>query len=331
MSILNKDRQILALSGGVGGSKLALGLTHCLEPHELAIVVNTADDFEHLGLHISPDLDTLMYTLSGLSDTSRGWGLADESWGALDALARLGQPTWFQLGDRDLATHLARSCQLRAGTSLSTVTAELCSSLGITHPVLPMSDDSVRSFIQTGGGELSFQEYFVRQHCAPEIQGVRLHGIEAARPQKVFIEHLKSPDLAAIIIGPSNPFVSIDPIVKMPGVAEMMRASTAPVVAVSPIIDGDAVKGPAAKMMAEMGMTVATTSIAKYYGDLLDGFVIDEKDADHATALRESGLAILVVPTIMQTLEDRQMLASQVLDFSFSLSNTHDHSTLSIT
>ncbi len=320
----NSDRHILALSGGVGGSKLALGLSHCLTPQQLSVVVNTADDFEHLGLHISPDLDTLMYTLSGLNDTSRGWGLADESWAALDALARLGEPTWFQLGDRDLATHLARSHQLKSGSTLSAVTAKLCASLGIAHPILPMTDDTVRSFIDTASGMLSFQEYFVAQRCAPETRGIQLQGIESARPQIGFQQLLRSPDLGAIVIGPSNPFVSIDPIIKLAGIAQQMRTSVAPVVAVSPIIDGDAVKGPAAKMMAELGMPVTAASVAAYYGDLLDGFVIDQKDAAHAQPLRDTGLAVLVVPTMMQTLEDRRTLARQVVDFSLSLSKRFD-------
>ena len=320
----NSDRHILALSGGVGGSKLALGLSHCLTPQQLSVVVNTADDFEHLGLHISPDLDTLMYTLSGLNDTSRGWGLANESWAALDALARLGEPTWFQLGDRDLATHLARSHQLKSGSTLSAVTAKLCASLGIAHPILPMTDDTVRSLIDTASGMLSFQEYFVAQRCTPETRGIQLQGIESARPQIGFQQLLRSPDLGAIVIGPSNPFVSIDPIIKLAGIAQQMRTSVAPVVAVSPIIDGDAVKGPAAKMMAELGMPVTAASVAAYYGDLLDGFVIDQKDAAHAQPLRDTGLAVLVVPTMMQTLEDRRTLARQVVDFSLSLSKRFD-------
>ena len=311
--------KVLNLSGGVGGSKLALGLSKVLSSSQLSVVVNTADDFEHFGLHISPDLDTLMYTLGELSNKELGWGLDCETWNMLDSLGQLGGETWFQLGDRDMATHLLRTQYLREGRMLSEVTTRLCKSLGITHEILPMTDHRVRTKVQTKTGILDFQEYFVRRKCKPEITGIHLDGIEHAVPQEHFAKRLMDPDLSALIIGPSNPFVSVDPIIKIPGIRSLMIDSNAPVIAVSPIIGEDAIKGPAAKMMRELNIAASCGAVAHYYGDLLDGFVIDEQDAQSAKKLQNSGLKVLVVQTLMHTIDDRIRLAEEILNFSLTM------------
>lgn len=306
---------ILALSGGVGGAKLALGLSKVLAPQQLTIVANTADDFEHLGLTICPDLDTLMYTLAGLNNQQLGWGLAGESWSAMAALEQLGGETWFRLGDKDLATHLQRSTRLAAGRSLSQVTRELCQQLGIEHRVVPMSDQPVRTMINTADGELPFQHYFVRDQCKPAVQSYRFEGIERAQPQQDVMQWLCADDLQAIIICPSNPFVSVEPILQLPGLRQAMIDSPAPVIAVSPIVAGLAIKGPAAKMMVEMNMPATATAVAEYYGDLLDGFVIDNADQGLADRIAGLGIEVACVPTVMKTLDDRVGLAQAVLSF----------------
>jgi LPPG:FO 2-phospho-L-lactate transferase len=312
-------RQVLALSGGVGGAKLALGLTHNLEPQQLAIVCNTGDDFEHYGLPICPDLDTVMYTLAGRNNSEQGWGLAGESWRTMETLAGLGGETWFRLGDLDFATHLQRGALLRGGASLSAATRELCAHFGIDYPVWPMSDEPVRTLVATAGGELNFQHYFVREQCRPAVKGFRFDGIERARPQAQFIELLHSTQLAAVVVCPSNPFVSIDPILRLPGVDAALRDTKAPVIAVSPIVGGVALKGPAAKMFTELQLPSTALAVAEHYGDLLDGFVIDAADAALAPAIEELGVAVHVTQTVMHTLEDRIELARAVLQFATRL------------
>jgi len=315
----SSNKKILALSGGVGGAKLALGLKHYLPAGQLTVVANTADDFEHLGLSISPDLDTVMYTLVGLNDTEKGWGLAGESWNGLAALERLGGDTWFQLGDQDLATHLMRTQALAQGESLTEVTALLSQRLNAGVKLLPMSDDPVRTMIETASGELSFQHYFVRDRCAPAVSGFRFEGIETAKAQTEFLQLLQGDELAAVVVCPSNPFVSVEPMLSLPGVRAALKQSRAPVVAVSPIVAGMAIKGPAAKMMQELSMPASAQAVADYYGDLLDGFVIDESDAFQAEAIEALGIKTLVTPTIMNDLGDRIDLAQQVVKFSASL------------
>lgn len=312
-------RRVLALSGGVGGAKLALGLSHHLDARQLAIVCNTGDDFEHYGLPICPDLDTVMYTLSGRNNAEQGWGLAGESWRTIDALAQLGGETWFRLGDLDFATHLQRGALLRSGLSLSDATRELCARFGIEHPVWPMSDDAVRTRVATDGGELNFQHYFVREQCRPAVRGFRFDGIERARPQPQFNALLRSPALAATVICPSNPFVSVDPILQLPGVRAALRAALAPVIAVSPIVGGAAIKGPAAKMFAELELPSSALAVAEHYGDLLDGFVIDAVDAAYGPAIERLGIAVLTTQTVMKSLDDRIALADDVLRFAASL------------
>ena len=306
----------LALAGGVGGAKLADGLTRVLPPERLVIAVNTADDFEHLGFCVSPDLDTVMYTLAGRNNTATGWGLAGETWSFMDALGRLGGETWFKLGDRDLATHVARTGALRDGKSLSEATAMLSRAMGIGHAIVPMSDDAVRTTVHTADGPLPFQDYFVRLGCAPSVTGFTFEGIEAAAAAPGVATALADPDLKAVLIGPSNPYVSIAPIIGIPAVADFLGQRRVPVIAVSPIVGGAAIKGPAAKMMAELGVEVSATGIARHYGPRLDGLVIDQADAALAEPLRRTGLAVAVVPTVMKDAGDRRALAETVIDFA---------------
>lgn len=308
----------LALSGGVGGAKLALGLARVIEAEQLTIVANTADDFVHLGLPISPDLDTVMYTLAGVSNQQQGWGLEDEGWQMMSALNQLGGESWFQLGDRDLATHLQRAELLRQGYSLSEITTSLCRALGVQQRLLPMTNQSVATHVKTAEDELPFQHYFVREQCRPEVSGFRFAGIEQAEPLQEWLELLGDPSLQAVVICPSNPFVSVEPILAMRGVREALESCQAPIIAVSPIVSGMAIKGPAAKMMAELNMPVTALGVAEYYGDLLDGFVIDESDAESAEVM-PAGVEILVTATVMKTLEDRETLARNVLQFAHQL------------
>lgn len=310
------NTRVLALTGGVGGAKLALGLSRLMSPGELALVVNTADDFEHLGLSICPDIDTLIYTLAGINDQQQGWGLANESWQTMAALEGLGGETWFRLGDRDMATHLLRSERLRCGESLSGITAYLARQSGVEHCILPMTDDPVRTRLKTTAGDLSFQHYFVREQCRPAISAYYYEGIERARPQSDFIDKLDSSGLEAIVICPSNPFLSVSPILELPGVRSALKSSPAPVVAVSPIVAGLALKGPTAKMMTELAMPASALAVAEYYGDLLDGFVIDDSDATLADDIRALGVEVLTCPAVMKSLDDRIELAKSVLNFA---------------
>lgn len=318
------EHRVLAISGGVGGAKLALGLSKVLAPAQLTIVANTADDFEHLGLPISPDLDTVMYTLAGLNNAEQGWGLADETWQAMALLRRYGAPTWFQLGDRDLATHLVRRQLSAQGQTLTDITARLCGRLGVEHPLLPMSDDPVRSWVMTEQGELSFQQYFVGERCEPAARGFRFEGIDVARPQPGFMAGLAHPGLTAVLLCPSNPFVSVGPVIGLVGVRAAMVACKAPVIAVSPIVAGAALKGPAAKMMREAGLPVSALAVAAHYGarrhgGLLDGFVIDQADAGLAADIERLGMGVHITQTVMHTLADRVSLASSTLAFAARL------------
>jgi LPPG:FO 2-phospho-L-lactate transferase len=260
-----------------------------------------------------------MYTLSGRNNTEQGWGLAGESWRTLEALAQIGGENWFRLGDLDIATHLQRGELLRRGFTLSAATAELCRHFDIAHTVLPMSDDVVSTMVATDNGELSFQHYFVREQCKPAVRGFRFRGIEAAHPQRQFIELLHGEELEAVIICPSNPFVSIDPILQLPGVRVALIDGAAPVIAVSPIVGGIAIKGPAAKMMSELNMPSSALAVAEYYGDVLDGIVIDNSDAELAAAIEELGIAVHVTKTVMHTLDDRRQLADAALLFAARL------------
>ncbi len=303
---------VVALAGGVGGAKLAHGLAMTLPPEALTVVVNTGDDFEHLGFHISPDVDTVMYTLAGLANPETGWGLAGETWNFLEALQRLGGDTWFRLGDRDLATHVERRRRMASGESLTEVTKALCAALGVRPAVRPMSDDPLRTMVQTDEGELGFQEYFVHRQCRPKVQGFKFAGEEQARPTPAVVQALRAADL--IVLCPSNPFVSLEPILRLPGVRDLVRAR--PAVAVSPIVGGQALKGPAGKMLGELGLEVSAVAVARYYTGLLQGFVLDEVDAARAEEVRGLGLQVLVADTVMRREADRGRLAAQVIDFA---------------
>ena len=307
--------KVLAVSGGVGGAKLALGLANVLPKEALVIVANTGDDFSHLGLSISPDLDTVMYTLAGLSNRELGWGLAGETWHFMEALKRLQGESWFQLGDRDLATHLLRTQWLAEGKTLSEVTALLCQRLGIEHNVLPMTDDPVATMVNTRDEQLAFQHYFVRDRCKPVVTGFEFRGMTAASPAPGFAAALQDPALRQVIICPSNPFVSVDPVLKLPGVEDMLalRRGDAPVVAVSPIVGGQAIKGPAAKMMAELGMPTSSLAVARHYEGRIDALVLDRADEEDAPAIEALGMATLVTDTIMVTLADRVRLAEETM------------------
>src|ERR1700727_842854 len=273
---------VVALSGGIGGAKLALGLSRILKPDSLLVVANVGDDFERLGLHMSADADTLMYTLAGLDNTKLGWGRQDETWAFMETLSALGGEDWFRLGDRDLAVHVERTRRLRQGESLSAITADFCRRLGVGPRVLPATDDRLRTRLRTDEGWLDFQDYFVRLQCQPIVRELAFDGAAAARPPPDHLAALGDQRLAAVIICPSNPFISVEPILAVPGVREALSACASPVVAVSPIIGGRAVKGPTAKMMTELGMGPSAAALAQRYGDLLDGYVIDTVDAAEA-------------------------------------------------
>jgi LPPG:FO 2-phospho-L-lactate transferase len=313
-------RLVVALSGGIGGAKLALGLSRIMAGADLMVVTNTGDDFEHLGLAISPDLDTVMYALAGLDDPERGWGRRDETWTFMAALAQLGGATWFRLGDGDLATHVERTRRLAAGESLSAITGDFCRRLGIAARLLPMTDDRVRTRLRTADGWLDFQDYFVRRRCEPAVSEVVHQGAADARAHPQVLAALADPRLRAVVICPSNPFVSIEPILAVGGMRAAIAGCHAPVVAVSPIVGGRAVKGPTAKMMAELGLPVSAAAVARRYGDLLDGYVVDRADAASAGEL---GIPVTVTHTLMVTLEDREALARQVLAAADALAEAY--------
>ncbi|MDE0202945.1 MAG: 2-phospho-L-lactate transferase [Rhodospirillaceae bacterium] len=311
------DASYVALSGGVGGAKLALGLCDVLEdPGRLTVVANTGDDFEHLGLKVCPDLDTLTYTLAGLANPETGWGRAGESGAFMEALGALGGETWFFLGDKDLAIHVERTRRLRAGKTLSAVTSDLCARLGIRARIVPMSDDPVPTVVETEDGPLAFQHYFVRERCRPRVLGFRHEGAARARASAGFLNALAAPDLGAVIVCPSNPYISIDPILALPGVRAALEACRAPVIAVSPIVGGQAVKGPTAKMMSERGIVPSAAAIAEHYASLIDGFVLDEVDRAEVAGIVAAGVAVEVAATMMTAREEKRALARTVLAFA---------------
>ncbi|MGE3992796.1 2-phospho-L-lactate transferase [Pseudorhodoplanes sp.] len=310
---MNNDARIALLCGGVGGAKLALGLARVHAPSCLTIVVNTADDFEHLGLHISPDIDTVTYTLAGLANPSTGWGQANETWECMATLDLLGGETWFRLGDRDLATHLQRTSLLNAGMSLTDATACIARRLGVGATVLPMTDSFVRTELVTDAGTLAFQHYFVKQQCIPEVRSIQFRGYEDAPPTTQVLEAL-SDKSDVIIIAPSNPFLSIDPILALPGVRDALRSATAPVVAVSPIIGAAAFKGPTTKLMIELGIPTNAFELANYYCDIIDHYVIDTEDASIVTKIQELGISVETSAIRMDDDLSKERLARCVLN-----------------
>jgi len=306
--------EVLALAGGVGGAKLALGLARILPPDKLAIVVNTGDDESFYGLHVSPDLDTVMYTLAGLSNTDTGWGLAGDTFQALDMLGRYGVDTWFNLGDRDLATHIHRTELLRQGATLSEVTAELCSRVGIEHRIAPMSDQPVRTFLTTQSGDLAMQDYFVRQRSEPQVTGVKYVGSEAASPSPVLRSAMEQANL--LVLCPSNPYLSVGPILAIPGVREGLESFGGFRVAVSPIVGGSALRGPAAKMMGELGDDASCTGVARQYMGITDAFLIDHQDSGLAPEIEGMGIQAVPASIIMETEADKVALAEIIMDMA---------------
>ena len=302
---------LLALTGGVGGAKLALGFAKVLPPEDVVFVVNTGDDFEHLGLHVSPDVDTLTYTLAEVADPVAGWGRKDETWRFMDALQRIGGETWFRLGDADLALHLHRRTLLNDGTSLTEATSEIAGRLGVEHAILPMSDDAVRTRVVTPDGPLAFQHYFVRDRCEPKAVGFEFAGADKASVNPA----IPFESVTAIVICPSNPFVSVDPILAVNGMRDALLATGAPIVAVSPIVGGRAIKGPTAKMMRELGVPRTTAAVAKHYAGLVSHFVIDEVDASEQTEVAALGMCTAALQTVMATLDDRVELAQSILEW----------------
>ncbi|MBL8307283.1 MAG: 2-phospho-L-lactate transferase [Rubrivivax sp.] len=308
---MRRTGRVLAISGGVGGAKLALGLARVLPPEALDIVVNTGDDFRHLGLAISPDLDSVLYALAGLADGERGWGRAGETWQFMAALRALGGEDWFALGDLDLATHVERTRRLAAGETLTQATAALAQALGVQVRLLPMSDDPVATVVDTDEGRLAFQHYFVRRRCEPRLTGLHFEGAQHARPAPELLALGQDASLRAVVLCPSNPWLSVDPLLALPGVRAALAACPAPVVAVSPLVAGKAVKGPTAKLMAELGLQVSHRSIAQHYAGLVDVLLVD---ADEPGLAMPGGPRIVVVPTLMNTLDDRERLAQAVLE-----------------
>lgn len=306
---------VVALCGGIGGAKLALGLSRSLGAGDLTVLVNTGDDFEYLGLKISPDIDTVLYTLAGLSDPERGWGRADETWNFMSAIREMGGESWFQLGDRDLAMHVERTKYLRAGGLLTDFVEEVAHRLGLHTRILPMTDEEVRTIVETEDDTLEFQRYFVEQRCRPRVRSLWFAGACRTRVSATVSRAIFDAE-RAIIICPSNPYLSIDPILAIPGIRAALQQATAPIVAISPIIGGQAVKGPTTKIMSELGLPVTNVAIADHYRGLIDGLIVDTVDADDAAAI---DAPVHVARTLMQDLPDRVRLAHEVLAFAETL------------
>ena len=304
--------RVLALAGGVGGAKLALGLAQCLPADDLTIVVNTGDDENFHGLHVSPDLDTMMYTLSGRYNPVTGWGIQGDTFNCLDMLKEFGVDAWFNLGDWDFATHIRRTQMLQDGATLSEITDDLSRRLGVAHRIVPMSDQRVQTVLDTEEGALPMQQYFVCRRAEPKVTAVRYLGTDNARPSPGFTEAMDN--ARALVVCPSNPALSVAPILAVAGVMDRLKSFTGPRVAVSPIVGGDAVRGPAGKIMAEMGLEVTAVGVARLYRDFCDYLVIDRQDAGLAPRVAAEGPKPVVADTIMESLEDKIQLAKEILE-----------------
>jgi LPPG:FO 2-phospho-L-lactate transferase len=310
--------KVALLAGGTGGAKLAHGFAQVLEPGELSVIANVGDDTELHGLHVSPDIDSILYTLAGLLNRDTGWGVAGDTRTALGMLERLGaERTWFQIGDADLALHVRRSALLRSGSSLTDATAAITAALGIDARVLPATDDRLRTMIQTDAGELDFQDYFVGHRQGPAVTGIRLDGAETAGASAVAVAAVREADL--VVIGPSNPVVSIGPILAIPGMHDALLASHAAIVAVSPIIGGRALKGPADRMLSSLGHESSALGVARLYAGLAGTFVLDEQDAAHAPEIEELGIRAVVMPTVMGEGDGRAVLARSLVELGSQL------------
>jgi len=307
----SSPRKIVALAGGVGAARFLDGLTRIVAPERLVVVGNVGDDAEIHGLHISPDLDTVMYTLAGVSDPVQGWGIRGDTFKCLDALGRLGAENWFRLGDRDLATHLYRTERLRHGATLSEVTRELTAAMGVRATIVPVTDQRLRTQLQTRNGTLEFQTWFVRRRARDRVTSLRFVGARDARPVDGLLELLASAE--GVIVCPSNPFISIGPILDVPGVREALRQLSAPVAAISPIIGGRALKGPAARMMKSMGMRPSATAVAELYRDFVDIFVLDTLDRAQESKIARLNMRTVVTNTVMTGLRQKKALAAAVL------------------
>ncbi|APA90504.1 2-phospho-L-lactate transferase (plasmid) [Paraburkholderia sprentiae WSM5005] len=305
-------RRITCITGGVGGAKLVLGLQQVLPPGNITAIVNTGDDFRHLGFWVSPDIDTLLYTLSGKSNVAQGWGREGESWAFMAALRELGGEDWFQLGDGDLALHVLRSLALASGKTLSAVTGGFARRWGIGVTVLPMSDDSIATVVNTEEGELPFQRYFVERRCEPRVSAIRFDGASRASPAPGVVEAIRGADM--VLIAPSNPFLSVDPILAIPAIRTALEGRSAPVVAVSPLVGGRAVKGPTAKLMEELGISVHNDSIAAHYEGLVDGLLIDSGDGCNDEAIR-----IARTSTLMNSMADKARVARAAMQLAEEL------------
>ncbi|HYC49164.1 MAG TPA: 2-phospho-L-lactate transferase [Burkholderiales bacterium] len=307
---------IVALAGGVGGARLAVGLAALVPPEDLTIVVNTGDDFEHLGFSISPDLDTVMYTLAGEENPQTGWGRRDETWSFMAAVGELGGETWFRLGDRDIAVHALRTQALARGEPLSQITSRLAHALGVRHALVPMSETPVRTRVATTAGELAFQDYFVRQQCAPQVTGFRYAGSDGARVPPALRAVFERGAVDAVVLCPSNAYISIGPILAIAEIRRWLETRRFPLVAVSPIVGNDAVKGPAAKMMRELGLDVSALAVARHYGRLVDAWVIDERNAHERSAIEALGCRVAVADTLMTDRGRSAAIAAIALDLA---------------
>lgn len=318
---MSPRKRIVALCGGVGGAKLALGLATLEADFDLSIVANTGDDFEHLGLSISPDIDTVTYTLAGVANPETGWGRAEETWSFMESLANLGGDTWFRLGDKDLALNVLRTNLRRNGASLSEITSLIARNLGISAEIIPMTDSAVRTVLSTDQGILDFQDYFVRRQCSPVVSNIEFRGAESSNATARFEALMTSPDVKAIIICPSNPYISIDPILAVPGVRAALANHSAPVLAISPVVGGQSIKGPTSKLMSELDLGSSAEDIATYYRDFIDGFVLDHRDSRLCVAIEEGGIRTFCCNIVMSTFDDRCQLAQDVVEFARTLNN----------
>ncbi|MYD45796.1 MAG: 2-phospho-L-lactate transferase [Gammaproteobacteria bacterium] len=307
---------VLAITGGVGGAKLAVGLAHLLNPEQLVFLVNTGDDFCHLGLHISPDLDTLTYSLAGHACPTKGWGRRDETWSFLKTIQDLGGPAWFQLGDKDLALHIYRTQLLNEGGSLTAATKAITKALGVKHSLLPCSDDRIATVVDSDVGQLSFQHYFVKHQCRPRVNGIKYDGADRARLNSI----LDLATISIVVICPSNPYLSVDPILAVSEFRNFLRNPHVPVLAVSPIVQGRALKGPTTKIMTELGHTVNNKTIVRHYADILTGLIVDEGDAKDCETIKDLGIECIARNTVMRTIDDRVRLARETLEFGKALS-----------
>ena len=313
------DKNFIALSGGIGGAKLCFGLNQILEPKQLQVIANTGDDFLYLGFYISPDIDTLIYTLAGINNKEEGWGRADETWKTHNVLGQLGADNWFKLGDKDLALHLHRSKAMRNGETLTSITQDIAERFEIGSKILPMSNHMIQTILHTEKGLLSFQDYFVKEANKPKIKKISFKSKHPETTKEV-LEAINDPGLTGFLIAPSNPYLSVDPILSIDKIKQTIMESNKPRIAVSPIIGEDSVKGPTSKIMKEMGLEVNVTTIAKHYENLIDGLIIDNTDEEYVQAIESSGIKVKVSNILMNNNDDKIRLAEEAIEFLNELS-----------